>query len=189
MKKVNLLVALAAAGSFAGVIARAGAEAAAAFEPVRADHSGRLYVEALPERAIHLFTGPGERLWVDGWNPVVLSGDGTEAGTVFVTDHCGHTTIWIVVDFDDTQAFRARYARTTPNISAGTVEVNLEPDGDGGSQVHVSYALTALSEVGNQQLAGFDAAAFAEMMKDWELHIRAAEVEIEAPAGHQIGSS
>ena len=39
-------------------------------------------------------------LHLDGWHPVILSGDGTEKGTVFVTSHNEEVTIWVVVDFD-----------------------------------------------------------------------------------------
>ena len=92
-------------------------------------------------------------------------------------------TIWVVVDYD-TETLRARYARTTPGIKAGTVEVNLHSDGEGGSEVRVTYELTALSEAGNNDLAHFDESAYATMMKEWEQHIRHAETEIAAHFGN-----
>lgn len=159
------------------LVGAAAASTEAAFKPTRVEHTGVLRVAMPPERAIELFTGPGERLWAPGWNPTVLSGDGTEAGTVFVTHHDHSTTIWVVVDYDR-EALRARYARTTPGIKAGTVEVNLRSDGEGGSEVRVTYELTALSEAGNKDLAHFDASAYSAMMKEWEQHIRHAEAEI-----------
>ena len=46
-------------------------------------HTGTLRVDAPPEHAFQLFTAPGERLWVDGWDPEVLSGgDGRSKGSV-----------------------------------------------------------------------------------------------------------
>ena len=74
--------------------------------------SGSLCVDAPPQHAFELFTAPGEELWVDGWNPTVLSGDGLEQGSVFVTD-VGEVTYWIVVDFDR-ESRHARYARVAP---------------------------------------------------------------------------
>jgi len=132
-----------------------------------------------PENAIELFTAPGERLWAPDWDPTILSGDGIEAGTVFVTRQGCSTTIWIVVDYD-TEPFRARYARTTPGIKAGTVDVSLASDGQGGSEVSVTYDLTSLSEAGNEDLAHFDESAYETMMQQWEQHIRHAKAKISA---------
>ena len=149
------------------------------FDPVHVDQSGTFELDVPPEQAFHLFTAPGETLWVPGWDPTILSGDGTEAGTVFVTTHGDETTIWVVVDFDPGR-YRARYARVTPASRAGTVDVRLRDNGRGGSTVAVRYELTALTESGNENLAGFDAAAYAEMLKEWQRLIRDADLDHEA---------
>jgi hypothetical protein len=146
------------------------------FDPVKVAHSGTFDLDVPPEKAFHLFTAPGETLWVPHWDPIILSGDGTEEGTVFVTSHGDETTIWVVVDFD-LNRHRARYARVTPASRAGTVEVQVQANGRGGSTVTVSYELTGLSESGNENLAGFDSRAYSEMMKEWEELIRAANID------------
>ncbi len=146
------------------------------FEAANVTHTGSFHVDAPPEQSIHLFTAPGEILWADGWHPVVLSGDGTEKDTVFVTSHNEEVTIWVVVDFDP-QAFHVRYSRLTPSIRAGTIEVLVRSDKQGGSIVEVSYKLTALSEAGNRDMAHFDAQAYSEMMAEWENEIRDADVD------------
>jgi hypothetical protein len=149
------------------------------FDPVHVDHSGTFDLDVLPEQALHLFTAPGETLWVPGWDPTILSGDGTAAGTVFVTTHGHETTIWVVVDFDSNR-HRARYARVTPGSRAGTVEVRLQENDRGGSTVTVRYELTALSESGKESLDSFDAGAYSEMLKAWEEHIRHANIDYRA---------
>ena len=151
--------------------------------PSNPDHvhvlrTGTLQVEAPPRLALRLFTGPGEELWVEGWKPTVLSGDGLAAGTVFVTD-IHETTIWIVVDFDP-ESLHARYARVSPGSRAGTVDVKIESDGDDGSIARVTYELTGLSEAGNEQLREFDERAYAEMLKSWEQMIRDANVDYDS---------
>lgn len=172
------LKSLSAALAIPAILAAAAvAGSEAPFEPTRVEHTGGFHLDMPPAKAIALFTAPGERLWAPGWDPTILSGDGTEAGTVFVTHHGHSTTIWVVVDYD-TETFRARYARTTPGIKAGTVEVNLLSDGKGGSEVRVTYELTALSEAGNKDLAHFNASRYSEMMKEWKQHIRHAEANI-----------
>ena len=144
-------------------------------------HTGTLHVDATPEHAFQLFTAPGEKLWVDGWDPVVLrGGDGREKGSVFVTQAGGDKAYWIVVDYD-AEALHARYARIAPDTRAGTVEVFARAAGAGGTEVEVSYELTALTDAGYEQLADFDDDAFQRMLGDWERMIREANLEYPLP--------
>jgi len=144
-------------------------------------HTGTLHVDAAPEHAFQLFTAPGEKLWIEGWDPVVLrGGDGRARGSVFVTGVGGDKAYWIVVDYDAI-ALHARYARIAPDTRAGTVEVRARGDGAGGTEVEVRYELTALTEEGDRQLAAFDAGAYARMMAEWEQMIRAANIEYPLP--------
>jgi len=53
-----------------------------------------------PNEALPLFTAPGEVHWAPGWNPNVLSGDGFEQGTVWLTKHGEVTTHWYVSKYD-----------------------------------------------------------------------------------------
>jgi hypothetical protein len=144
-------------------------------------HTGSLRVDAPPEHAFPLFTAPGEKLWVDGWDPEVLShGDGRARGAVFVTNVAGNKAYWVVVDYD-ADSLHARYARIAPGTHAGTVEVFARDDGAGATEVEVTYELTALTDAGNGQLAEFDGAAFDRMLGDWERRIREANLEYPLP--------
>jgi hypothetical protein len=161
----------------AALAAEASEVADTAFEPSRVTHSGSLHVDAPPEHAFPLFTAPGERLWAPGWDPVILSGgDGLERGSVWLTAHGDEQTIWFVADYDP-ESFHAHYARITPTSRAGSVEVFVRSDGDGGSDVTVTYDLTALNEAGNRELAGFDGEHYAHMLMEWERLIQEANLE------------
>lgn len=121
-------------------------------------HSHTLRVPLPVAEALHLFTPVGERAWAPGWDPVFPAGeagDGAAPGTVFLT---GAST-WIVVD---RASDRVRYARVTPNVRAGTVEVRLRADGD-ETLADVTYLTTAL-----------DGAPFDPDIGHWEHAIRAA---------------
>lgn len=144
----------------------------------RVVRTGSLCVDAPPDLAFMLFTGPGEALWIDGWEPAVLGGDGLSRGTVFSTD-IGEDTLWIVVDFDR-HARHARYARFAHGSRAGTVEVRVEPGDKGGSIAYVTYELTALSADGNQALDAFDETEYADMLQTWERMIRDADIDYES---------
>ena len=156
-------------------LAQAGA---APSEHVHVVRTGTVHIQAPPDKAFTLFTGPGEELWIEEWDPTVLSGDGLQAGTVFLTD-IGEPTVWIVVDFD--RATRhARYARVASQTRAGTVDVKVESDGRGGAIATVTYELTGLSEEGNRILEEFDEASYAAMMTTWEQMIRDADIDYES---------
>lgn len=144
-------------------------------------HSGTLHVDAPPEHAFQLFTAPGEKLWIDGWDPVVASGgDGRARGAVFVTNTAGEKAYWVVVDYDE-EALHARYSRIAPETRAGTVEVFARDDGSGSTEVTVTYELTALTSEGNKLLADFDSEAFERMLREWERLIRDADLEYPLP--------
>jgi hypothetical protein len=104
-------------------------------------HSHTLRVPLPPQHALRLFTPVGERAWAPGWDPVFPAGeqgDGAAAGTVFLT---GAST-WIVVDREPD---RVRYARVTPGVRAGTIEVRLRADGP-HTLADVTYETTALGD-------------------------------------------
>jgi hypothetical protein len=154
------------------------------FNAVTVKRSGTFELDMTPDDAFPLFTAPGERLWAPGWEPHILSGDGFEEGTVWVTESHGHTGYWYVADYD-TVARHARYVRVTPGADAGTVDVSLKPSGAGGSKVRVTYQLTALSEAGNQHLSeSFSELKYAEMMKHWQSLIEDSRDRIDAHFGH-----
>jgi hypothetical protein len=122
-------------------------------------YSHSVHVALPPERAMHLFTPVGERLWAPHWDPRFPAGehgDGSAPGTVFLTGD----THWVVVDRTPD---RVRYARVTPGARAGTVEVVLRPDGE-GTIADVTYDLTALA-------AGED---LDPAIHEWEPEIAAA---------------
>jgi Polyketide cyclase / dehydrase and lipid transport len=126
----------------------------------RSAQSGTIHVPLPPERAFDLFTAEGERLWAPGWDPKVLS------ESVFLTGHGGEETIWTIVEADR-QAGRLCYSRVSPGVRAGTVRVNLSPDG-AGSRVEVSYDMTALGPSGVEAVTKMDRDGFAAMLRDWE---------------------
>lgn len=130
--------------------------------------SGSFELELPPKEALPLFTAPGEKIWIPSWNPTILSGDGIETGTIFTTVHAGHKTYWNVVDYDE-QSKHALYVRVTPESDSGTVDVTVKSNGKGGSIVHVSYQLTALTAVGSKNLQhNYSEFKYSQMMTKWK---------------------
>src|SRR5688500_5125686 len=112
-----------------------------------------------PEEAFELFTAEGERRWVAGWDPVILSDCGaTEPGAVFLTDHGGEPTIWTVLEANR-GAGRLAYSRVSPGRRAGTVYVSLAGDRD-GTRVEVAYDITSLGSDGDEAVRAMDEAGF-----------------------------
>lgn len=137
------------------------------FDALTVRRSGSFDLDMDPDDAFPLFTAPGEELWVPGWEPFILNGDGYEEGTVWVTSGDGHTAYWYVATYD-THARHARYVRVKPEANAGTVDIRVEPNGRGGSTVHVRYRLTGLCPAGNVDLEeSFSESRYSEMMEHW----------------------
>jgi hypothetical protein len=127
--------------------------------------SGTFHLDATPTRLLPLFTAAGERAWAPGWEPEMLSGD-VARGSVFRTRAHGHTTVWIVTDYD-AHAGRVSYARQVESLNMGLVDVALTPDG-AGTRVEVRYTLTPLSDEGAKAAAEFLAPEhYAAFVREW----------------------
>jgi hypothetical protein len=71
----------------------------------------------------------------------------------------------------DRERFEARYVRFTPGSRLGTVTVRCRPAGT-GTEVSVTYEMTALSPAGAATLEGMTSEAFATSLAGWEREIR-----------------
>jgi hypothetical protein len=127
------------------------------------------------DEAMLLFTARGERDWVEGWDPEFPAGEPREEGegTVFVTTTDGRPTYWVVA----ARATRSvRYARTTPGLFAGTVEVRERRSDGHSTQVDVTYDLSALTPEGAAELDDF-AAGYEQEISAWQDAIETALAE------------
>lgn len=139
---------------------------------IRASHV--ISIDAPVAQCQRFFTPAGEELWVEGWRPnYIVPDDGsTEVGMVFTTGSGDEFTVWSLVDFD-TAHFYARYARVTPALRSGYVEVRCWPTGPDTTAVEVTYTMTALTPAGVEALSSFEGAAFKTMIEGWRERITA----------------
>jgi len=146
-----------------------------AFAPVRIDRSHTIELDGPAQEVIHLFTPIGEKEWVPDWEPEVLyEGDGTPvAGGVFTTRGKDGETIWTVIEFDPSRGV-ARYARVTPGMRAGEVEVVCRPRSAERSTATIRYRLTGLSMDGNRALEEWTPEWYATFIAGWEREVNAA---------------
>jgi hypothetical protein len=128
--------------------------------------TGRINVDLPPGEAFRLFTPRGEQDWAHGWHPRFPAPvpDDAEPGTVFETHAHGQHTIWLVTSCEPGK--RISYARVTPGDQAGAVTVTIAPAG-GGSEVEVTYQLTALTPAAAHELAEF-AGRYPAYLRSWQ---------------------
>jgi hypothetical protein len=140
--------------------------------PRHVDLSGTVRVAAPPAEAFHFFTPQGESRWLPGWEPEYLHpSDGTLAeGLVFRTKLHGEPAVWLVARADQA-AGALDYVRVTPESRIGMVSIRCTA-APGGTHVHVTYRMTALSDAGEQALATFTG-QFAGILTVWEKNIAA----------------
>jgi hypothetical protein len=129
----------------------------------------RITLPLAASEAIELFTPEGERLWIADWNPRYFhpANGETLEGMVFTTGEGEELTYWTVVDFD-LPGLRARYARVMPGSRSTIVEINCYEDGEAQCQVEVTYALTGLSNAGNDLIDAFVGEAYPAMIEGWK---------------------
>ena len=149
------------------------------FEALTIRRAASFDLTLAPDKAFPLFTAPGEKLWIPSWEPFVLSGDGYEKGTIWVTEGHGHRSYWYVEDYN-IERRHAKYVRVTPGLDSGTVEIFVRAVGETGSDVEVVYQLTGLSPAGNEKVASsLEPTAYEAMMKDWQQLIEKNRQKIE----------
>ena len=152
------------------------APAAVAGERIHVRRTGEVAVALPLDRALALFTAEGERAWAPGWDPVShFPADGSPAeGAAFSTAAPdGRVTHWLVVDWKPAE-HRARYARVTPGLRAGTVDVVCRARDSGSTIATVTYDLVSLTPEGDADLATWTEAWYREFLAGWERDIATA---------------
>lgn len=132
--------------------------------------SGLVRVAAPIETAFPLFTPLGEKVWAPGWDPEFHHpADGTPvAGMAFsTTNPDGPPTHWVLIDWDP-ERHAVRYARMTPGLRVGTVEVACRIDGPAATAAQITYDLTAIDDAGDEDLAGWTQPWFDGFLREWE---------------------
>ena len=166
----------AAVAALAALAPAAPAEAAPSAARVHIRRTGTVAVPASLERSFPLFTPLGERLWAPGWEPrFQFPADGEpRAGATFTTrGEDGRETIWMIVDWQP-EAHRVRYARVTPGLRTGTVEVSCAAGPDDTTLATATYELTALTPDGDADLASWTEGWYASYLADWQRQIATA---------------
>lgn len=122
-----------------------------------------------PKEAIYLFTAEGEKYWVKGWEPTYPRGNGYNKHDVFVVNSYDGKPFYIVLDFDD-KNYRAFYSEVIPNVTAGTLEINIKALPDERSLVTLEYNISALSKDGQDYIKQFGH-RYDEAMLTWKTDI------------------
>ena len=141
-------------------------EASSGADGGRVRCSGSFSVPGSVSDVVPLLTAEGERDWVPGWEPAFpLAGHRHERGEVWTTEGAAGRTIWVTAQ---RRADGALFARVTPDVSAGLVDVHCYPAAAGTTDVLVEYDLTALDPAGTAALDHL-ARGFAQMLEDWRI--------------------
>ena len=139
-----------------------------AFRPSTASFTGRLSVQADPVDAFPLFSPQGERSWVPGWNPEILSSRGGEwrQGQIFRTRDEHGEAIWVVSRLD-LKIHEVEYHRVQSGRYVAQVVVRCRPSGRQRSEVTVSYSFVGLSATGNREIEAMTQGAHDEKLECW----------------------
>jgi hypothetical protein len=118
-----------------------------------------------------LFSAEGETLWVPGWAyENVMGSTDMHEDYVFLTgahDHAGSDAIWIVKRHQP-EHHRVELYRVEPGDKVGLVIVQITDQGDGESEVEVTYEYIGISEQGNEFIDSFTFEAFSGFVAEWK---------------------
>ena len=129
-------------------------------------------VNAPYEVAAPLFGAQGERAWAGKeWDPQFLYPQPASdvSGAVFTVSHGPHHMLWITPVFDIPNR-HIQHVIIIPDHMVATIDIRLQPSGDGKTRVHVIYEHTALTPSANEQVHNLAMKAAAQA-QEWETAI------------------
>ncbi|PKF50323.1 hypothetical protein [Enterovibrio nigricans] len=139
-------------------------------------HTYAINVNFPPKDAAYFFTALGEVLWTPDWSPSLIKGNGFQRNDVFLNTASGNT-LFVVTNFD-TERGHISYVRLDPNLTVATIDLSIKPSGK-GSQVDVTYRLTALNTHSENTINALTAEAYQSEMKTWEGNIAMMEKSLQ----------
>jgi hypothetical protein len=131
--------------------------------------TGTLMLAGSVDDVFLLFSPVGEKNWVEGWDPEILSPRGVTwaEGMVFRTFLQDQEEIWVVAKLD-MAAHHVVYYRTEPGRVVARVEVRCRAVPGGRTEVTTEYSYVGLSKAGNGAVAEWTDAVYKEKMDRWE---------------------
>ena len=150
--------------------------------------SGKLPVDAPPERVLPLFTPMGEYQWIPGWDLELIypEGDEPRQGTIFINRHLPDAkTYWLTIAYDPDRRV-ATYVNVTPEIWIMRLDVTCEATPENTTAVTMTYALTSLSDQGERIVDHlFSEDAFQARIQQFEAWLNYALVHGEPKPGYK----
>lgn len=140
--------------------------------PVRVKHTYIQTLTAPPKTVFPLLCPVREAEWVDGWDPrLIISKSGAaELDCVFIMQGHPHETIWVVTRWEP-QNFLIEFLKVTPGVTVGRIDIRLRPGETEQTLAEVSYAYTALSQVGERFVEQFTTEHYTAFMQAWEAEL------------------
>lgn len=108
------------------------------------------YAETAP-----LFGPDGERVWAGKhWNPEFIYPQPARdvEGAVFTVKHGPHSAVWVTTRMD-VEGRHFQYVYVLEDLLVTTIDVEFKPADAHTTNVHVTYARTAVTPEGNEHVA------------------------------------
>jgi hypothetical protein len=167
MKRVSLLLLIAAAGSVAA------GDLTSSTDSRHRQQNFILHLNATMPAATRLFGPVHEAEWSPDWKPqfVYPATASQVEGAIFVTKaHGGRECIWVMTAYDETQG-RIEYVVVTPGLTASQISVQVASEGPDKCRATVTYRHTALSRDGTTEVEKLNAAWAEQQRVHWEAAI------------------
>jgi hypothetical protein len=137
-------------------------------KPIRATHTYRQRLSAVPAKVFPLLCPVREAEWASGWLPdlVVSSSGVAERDCTFITSDEHGQAIWYITSHEPERWF-VEMLKILPGVTACRLEIQLAENGD-GSFADVTYSHTSIGPAGDEFVAKFTADYYRKFMEVWE---------------------
>jgi hypothetical protein len=137
--------------------------------PVRVRRAYTQHLDGAPADVFPLLCPVREADWVPGWDPrLVLSASGVaEKDCAFTTVDGDREATWVVTEHDPARHF-VEMVKVIPEHSVTRLSIQLRAAPGAACEADVTYAWTALSDVGEAFVRGRTEEAWLAFMRGWE---------------------
>jgi hypothetical protein len=134
-------------------------------------HTEDFQIDQPVEDLFPLFSAEGEKRWVPGWDFKNIMGyNELHENYVFVTknhDHALSEAVWLVKKYDPDSHY-VEFYKVEPGYKIGIITVKCNAISKSKTNVSVTYEYIALSEAGNDFIAGFTDLKYKEFIGEWK---------------------
>jgi len=137
----------------------------------RVKHTEDFQIEQPVDVLFPLFSPEGEKYWVPGWDyKNIMASNELHEDYIFITeklDQAASDSVWLVKIYLP-ESHYVEFYKVEPDYKVGIITVKCHALSEARTRVSVSYEWIALTDSGNEFIAGFTHEKYREFIGEWK---------------------